>query len=357
VSRPSCARAASAGAGFAMMLALFGCSLVNSLALEGIRQEAGDVDGSAAKADALSQTCDENDFPACVDLAFMYENGEGVAKSPAIAASLFNIACIGGYALGCFELGLAYDEGVGVSRDAALAVKLYKMACDGGIADGCYNLASNFDHGRGVPKDPTTAVECYAKACDGGVAQGCFNLGVARYHGDGVRKDLVGAAAALAKACDGGYARGCYDLGLCFDRGHGVPKDAATAAECYAKACGGGEADGCVKMASFLVDHAITKDGLDPKQSLALARESCAAANKLQPGAGAYNLARVAALEGQEGECRKWLEDSQKHGRLPSADDIATDACFVAVRDTAWFKAFLKKAKAAERDAALPAKP
>jgi TPR repeat protein len=40
----------------------------------------------------------------------------------------------------CNNLGRFYEEGLGVSQDAALAAALYEKACMAGLAQGCNNL-------------------------------------------------------------------------------------------------------------------------------------------------------------------------------------------------------------------------
>ena len=42
--------------------------------------------------------------------------------------------------MGCFNIGLLFEEGHGVSKDEARAATLYATACEGGHAVGCSNL-------------------------------------------------------------------------------------------------------------------------------------------------------------------------------------------------------------------------
>ena len=55
--------------------------------------------GSAAQ---LQKACNDGDFAACTDLAWGYDQGEGVAQDHAKAAKLYKQACDGGNAKGCF---------------------------------------------------------------------------------------------------------------------------------------------------------------------------------------------------------------------------------------------------------------
>ena len=62
-------------------------------------------------AERLRLSCDDGNATACNHLGFMYENGEGVTRDPARAASLYQQACDGGYAEACNDLGLMYRNG------------------------------------------------------------------------------------------------------------------------------------------------------------------------------------------------------------------------------------------------------
>lgn len=82
----------------------------------------------------------------------------------------------------------------------------------------------------------------------------------------------------------------------------------------------------------------------DPKETVRLFNEAEAKlsqAEAIQPGVAAYNLACLAALRGESGSARTWLEASRKAGSLPSKAHILADVDFAAVRDEDWFKAFV----------------
>ncbi len=112
-------------------------------------------------------------------------------------------ACADGNAVACSALGFVYEEGLGVPKDAARAATLYRQACDQGNALGCLNLGRLNEEGLGVSKDLARAALLYERACDGRSALGCSILGRLHRVGSGVAPDLARAAGFYQRACDG----------------------------------------------------------------------------------------------------------------------------------------------------------
>lgn len=90
-----------------------------------------------------------------------------------------------------------------------------------------------------------------------------------------------------------------------------------------------------------LVDQAKTKEGEEVDQLFALSVEKLQQAEELSAGSGAYNLACVAALRGEEEECHEWLEKSRDAATLESLEHINNDTDLDGVRDSDWFKEFI----------------
>lgn len=76
---------------------------------------------------------------------------------------------------------------------------------------------------------------------------------------------------------------------------------------------------------------------------LGRAKEVCLKAHDIKPGKGTYNLACIAALEGDKEQCREWLETSLATGNMASCDELTTDEDLKTVRDEPWFKDVLAK--------------
>ncbi len=98
------------------------------------------------------------------------------------------------------------------------------------------------------------------------------------------------------------------------------------------------EAMACLGIA--LLQRATLNNGQKADELLELATEKLRTADSLVNGCACYNLACMAALNGNETDCQKWLKDSQAHGQLPSLQHIDEDKDFDSVRDKEWFKEF-----------------
>ncbi len=75
-------------------------------------------------------------------------------------------------------------------------------------------------------------------------------------------------------------------------------------------------------------------------QAYAQAAEKMQEAERISPGRSAYNLACLAALQGDGNTARGWLAVAQEHGTLPDPAYIAADPDFAKVRDEPWFAEF-----------------
>jgi TPR repeat protein len=249
--------------------------------------------GNGAKAGGAAATCEEGSAVACDELGVRYEQGRGVDKDDARAASLFAKACEMGHAEGCLHAAMLQEQSHGADGPDVQALILYTMACEGGVTEACAHLsdgggkdearaaeisagacekgdlracaalAERLEEGRGVETNLLRAAELYAKGCDGGNALSCYRLGMLIDAGNGVVKQDKARAMTLFKkacaadqvnacvsfhngACNGGDATSCFDLAILYDAGRGVQQDRERALELFSKACKGGYASGCV---------------------------------------------------------------------------------------------------------------
>ncbi len=77
-----------------------------------------------------------------------------------------------------------------------------------------------------------------------------------------------------------------------------------------------------------------------------LAEDFFEKANQIQKGSASYNLACVYALRGDEGACKKALQQAREFGSLPDVDNILQDVDMDNVKASAWFKDFVAALKA-----------
>ena len=144
---------------------------------------------------ACRRLADKGEAQAQTNLGWLYQNGEGVAKSDSEAARWYRKAADQGNTTAQFNLATMYENGEGVSHSHAEAAKWYRKAADQGDADAEFNLGFLYENGQGVQRNESEAARWYRKAADQGHAGAQNNLGVFYEYGRGVTQDLVAAYA------------------------------------------------------------------------------------------------------------------------------------------------------------------
>ncbi len=91
-------------------------------------------------------------------------------------------------------------------------------------------------------------------------------------------------------------------------------------------------------MADTLIEQAKSKRGINAHPLLAEAKGKLQKAEELQPGVGAFNMARLMAQLANESSCREWLGKCRDNGTLPDPKELINDILFQSVRDSKWFK-------------------
>ena len=87
-----------------------------------------------------------------------------------------------------------------------------------------------------------------------------------------------------------------------------------------------------------LLEKARRTSGADAEALFAQAEEKLIAAEQLQHGAGAYDLACLAAIRGHSETCQQWLEQARAAGTLPPPKHLADDTDLASVRNEPWFR-------------------
>ena len=170
-------------------------------------------------------------------VAWMCENGLGVAIDLREAARWYRLAAEQGDTFSRTRLGYLYEKGLGVARDDKLAAQWYAKAADAGDRQGQLYLATMYREGRGVARDFKEAEKWFSMAADQGSAWALMNLGMLYTHGgDGVPLDYVKAVDLFRKAADQNDGDAQYNLGWAYESGLGVAKDQQRAIGWYSKA-------------------------------------------------------------------------------------------------------------------------
>ncbi len=85
--------------------------------------------------------------------------------------------------------------------------------------------------------------------------------------------------------------------------------------------------------------QAQKKEGEEKKKLLYEAKDKSLRAEQTKKGSGAYNLACIAAIEGNEPECKKWLKIGEEAGTLMTREWAMEDVDLKAYWNEEWFKA------------------
>ena len=122
-----------------------------------------------------ARQCDGGDGRSCSALAFMYEMGEGVARSSERARALYERACRLGTAVAC-----THGARLSVPRATPASTKGTSLdlddRCRQGDGRACARLGHLFETGRGVVRDQHIASLHYRRGCRAGFGVACSHL-------------------------------------------------------------------------------------------------------------------------------------------------------------------------------------
>ncbi len=149
--------------------------------------EAGDFDTALAEWQPLA----EQGMPgAQLALGILYENGRGVLKDDALAASWYLKAAQSGHPVAQFNLGNLYQQGRGVERDVSQALFWWNEAAAQGLPNAQLNMGIAYHLGEGVEPNPELAFRLFISAANAGNASAQFSAGYAYEMGLGTPVNL-----------------------------------------------------------------------------------------------------------------------------------------------------------------------
>jgi TPR repeat protein len=193
--------------------------------------------GEYASALQIAQPLAQHGFaPAQTLLAEMYLDGQGVARDPARAMSLYRQAADQGDGRAENGIGLMYDTGNGVALNYQEAFAWYTKAAQRGYPGGINNLGTMYAKGLGVEWNEPQATALYEKAAALGYVTAQLNLGTRFVSGDEVTQDCARGMAWYNKAASEGSAQAEYEIGSLYEKAQCVPRDMSMAADWLLKA-------------------------------------------------------------------------------------------------------------------------
>jgi TPR repeat protein/serine/threonine protein kinase len=178
-----------------------------------------------------------------INVAWLYEQGKGVAKDYGKALEWFHKAADTGDAIATGDLGALYQNGEVVPQDYRKARELFEKAAGGGDARSMTELGILYETGEGGAQDEVKAREWYQKAADVGSVVAMTNLAVMLYYGTGGPQNVDKALEWFQNAANAGNTKAMVSLGMMYKEGRYISQDYGKAREWFQKAADAGEAD------------------------------------------------------------------------------------------------------------------
>lgn len=184
---------------------------------------------------------------AILNMAQMYEKGQGTKKNMERAQSLYQEAynilmerVSDNDYVAQFSLGTLYEKGcplIGILEDKKEAFHWYEKAAEQEYSLAMTNLGVCYLYGWGVEKNLQLAFHWFSKAAEKGDLPAIFYLGRHYYNGDYVTRDYKKAAEFFEKAAFLGDVVSQYRIGCLYKYGLGVPQDYKQAVSWLKKVC------------------------------------------------------------------------------------------------------------------------
>ncbi|MBX3160100.1 MAG: sel1 repeat family protein [Deltaproteobacteria bacterium] len=237
--------------------------------------------------------CDAGEAHACMLLGYHYQDGLGVAWSPALAVEAYAKGCTKGFGVACYNLSGMYLGAHGVMLDKAkgerfgtLANQHWATACKSGDPRWCAN------HGFALATagDLPGARKAHLRACEHGTRVGCVQAARLGYELKAL--DATAYLAELDRQCKAGEGTGCTLAGQTLYAGDAAIKaDRTRGLAQLARGCELGDRMGCM-FAGYELSAS------DPAKSVAYLNMACDRAASL----GCVELSRLHAAKKQEPE-------------------------------------------------------
>lgn len=131
---------------------------------------------------ALAQ---EDDPDAMLNVAVMFDNGQGVEQKTARAAYWYKKSARLGIVEAQYNLADMYRVGVGVQQDYSIALDWFEKAARQGHVKARNSVGQMYLQGLGVEASRSTALDWFEKAGDLGHAVAAYNAGLMHAKGEG----------------------------------------------------------------------------------------------------------------------------------------------------------------------------
>jgi uncharacterized protein len=147
----------------------------------------------------LTVAAEAGDTEAQLKAAGLSLAGRGALRNPAKAAHFLALAAARS-AEAQWRLGQLFEQGNGVPPSLAIAAAMFRRSADQDFAQAQNSLGDLYIAGRGVTQDFHEAARLYRKAAAQNCVEAQLNLAALYLHGIGVERDLAAARQWALKA-------------------------------------------------------------------------------------------------------------------------------------------------------------
>lgn len=165
------------------------------------------------------RAAEQGDANAQNELAWMYLQGNGVAKNEQTAAKWLRAAAEQGNHRAQHAIGMLYYQGIGVTQDKEEAIGWFRKAAEQGVSKSQLLLGRLYHSGNGVPQSYREAAKWYRQAAELGSHLAQYQLARLYAAGEGVAQNNDEAIKWMQQPARLGYADAPYWLGELYTRG------------------------------------------------------------------------------------------------------------------------------------------
>ena len=209
--------------------------------LEAIRQLTQKMKRVNEEKNIAGNSTPKGEAAKLLNLAYDYEEGNGVPKDKQKAFELFQKAANLGSINGMFWTGMYYIYGEVTPKDSPRAFAWCKKAAENGQDDAMFVTGELYLRGEGVVRDVQKGVEWLKKSAKAGNMYAMYNLGEMYLNGKNVPVNHSEAVHWFEKAVERGNSWAMTGLGYCYANGLGVQTNSARAEYWFKKAIAAGD--------------------------------------------------------------------------------------------------------------------
>ncbi len=260
----------------------------------------------------LFDRAEQGEAAAQSRLAWLYHQGEGLAKDNAQAFYWWQQAALQGNANAQNWLGACYRDGLSVAIDDTLARRWFLAAAEQNEAYAQKNLGYLLKQGRGGSKDVQAALHWFDRSAKQGNAWGQLALAAMYYQGLGVEKDFSQAFYWYHLSAEQGNADAQEQLGFMLKSGEGSAVNIDEALAWYQKAAQQGQATAMYALATLYGDANLGRK--NPTEMLYWYHQAANAGDKTAQSELGYRYFLGLDLPVNDLEAKRFLSQAAAQG-------------------------------------------